>query len=71
VLGFGREFLAPHGPFGSEAASSMSKAKLRPAGQARRRIDSTNPLIKLVSPRSSSRPRRMIVTVPVGVLAAA
>jgi monoamine oxidase len=58
-------------PFGPEAAVLDTKTKL-PVMLGKRiiRIDSTNPLIKLVSPSVELEARAVIVTVPVGVLAA-
>jgi len=58
-------------PFGPEAAQLDTKTKL-PALLGKRvvRIDSTNPLIKLVSPSLELEAKAVIVTVPVGVLAA-
>jgi monoamine oxidase len=58
-------------PFGPEPAPFDAKTKL-PAMLGRRivRIDSTNPLIKLVSPSLELEAKAVIVTVPVGVLAA-
>jgi monoamine oxidase len=58
-------------PFGPEPAQLDTKTKL-PAMLGKRivRIDSTNPLIKLVSPSVELEAKTVIVTVPVGVLAA-
>ncbi len=58
-------------PFGPEPATLDLKARL-PTMLGKRvvRIDSTNPLIKLISPSVEVEARAVIVTVPVGVLAA-
>jgi monoamine oxidase len=58
-------------PFGPEPAKLDLKTKL-PMMLGRRivRIDSTNPLVKLVSPSIEVEAKAVIVTVPVGVLAA-
>ena len=58
-------------PFGPEPATLDLKARLpMMLGKRVVRIDSTNPLIKLVSPSVEVEARAVIVTVPVGVLAA-
>jgi len=58
-------------PFGPEPAALDLKTKLpMMLGKRVVRIDSTNPLIKLVSPSVEVEARAVIVTVPVGVLAA-
>ena len=58
-------------PFGPEAAAFDPKTKL-PVMLGKRivRIDSTNPLIKLVSPSVELEAKAVILTAPVGVLAA-
>jgi monoamine oxidase len=58
-------------PFGPEPATVDLKTKL-PVMLGKRvvRIDSTNPMVKLVSPSGEVEARAVIVTVPVGVLAA-
>ena len=58
-------------PFGPEPVTLDLKTRL-PMMMGKRivRIDSTNPLIKLVSPSVEVEARAVIVTVPVGVLAA-
>jgi len=58
-------------PFGPEPAALDTRTKL-PVLLGKRivRVDSTNPRIKLVSPAIELEARAVIVTVPVGVLAA-
>jgi monoamine oxidase len=58
-------------PFGPEPATLDLKTRLpMMLGKRVVRIDSTNPLIKLISPSVEVEARAVIVTVPVGVLAA-
>ena len=58
-------------PFGPEPAALDLKSRLpMMLGKRVVRIDSTNPLIKLISPSVEVEARAVIVTVPVGVLAA-
>jgi monoamine oxidase len=58
-------------PFGTEPASFDAKTKLpMMLGKRIVRIDSTNPLIKVISPSVELEAKAVIVTVPVGVLAA-
>src|SRR5262249_31866574 len=58
-------------PFGPEAALFDAKTKLpMMLGKRIMRIDSTTPLIKIISPSVELEAKAVIVTVPVGVLAA-
>jgi monoamine oxidase len=58
-------------PFGLEPASFDAKTKLpMMLGKRIMRIDSTNPLIKVISPSVELEAKAVIITVPVGVLAA-